>query len=72
MNVHYGAGTVLGFWGASVNKIDKIFVYDVHILEREPNEQIDHNDRWDNDSEEEKLSNIKRIGSNQWWSGKAS
>ena len=32
-------GIVLGFWGASVNKTDKIFGYGVYVLEREVNEQ---------------------------------
>ena len=39
MNVHYWVGIILGFWGASVNETDKIFGYDVYVLEREVNEQ---------------------------------
>lgn len=54
MNVHYWAGIVLGFWGASVNKTDKIFGYGVYVLERKVNEQSTM-------TGEEKLSNIKGV-----------
>lgn len=53
----YVPGTALGFWDASVNKIDKILADGVNVLERQPrNEQTnaEYNARWDNYSEEKK------------------
>lgn len=57
----YVPGTALGFWGASVNKIDKILADGVNVLERQPrNEQTnaEYNDRWDNHSEEKKIKQL--------------